>query len=32
MKVHQLQAILNGHDPTTDVVISTKHNKGVLSF
>jgi hypothetical protein len=32
MKVHELQAILNGHDPTADVVISTKHNRACFHF
>jgi hypothetical protein len=32
MKVHELQAILVRHDPTADVVISTKHNGAYFHF
>jgi hypothetical protein len=32
MKVHELQAILDRHDPTADVVICTKHNKAYFHF
>jgi hypothetical protein len=32
MKVHELKAILDRHDPTADVVISTKHNRAYFHF
>jgi hypothetical protein len=32
MTIHELQAILDRHDPTADVVISTKHNRACFYF
>jgi hypothetical protein len=32
MKVYELQALLDCHDPTADVVISTKHNRAYFDF
>jgi hypothetical protein len=32
MKIHELQAILDRHAPTADVVISTKHNRAYFHF
>jgi hypothetical protein len=32
MKVYELQAILDCHDPTADVVIATKHDRAYFNF
>ena len=32
MKVYELQAILDCHDPTADVAIATKHGRAYFNF
>jgi hypothetical protein len=32
MKVHELQTILDEHDPTADVVIATTHDRAYFHF